>query len=113
MATPEDLGNFSPGASPEIPLTLGEDVYTLNWHNTLVRKFLTGEGQYDHLLHHLPDGQYLFLFLDSEDGIKLKEQLEEGLYPVRTDPILDKDTIEMYVNRQASLLESELGREFG
>lgn len=112
MSTQE--GYSSPETeSPIFDLTLDGEVYSLTWHNTLLRTFLFGHGEFDHLLHQLPDGKYLFIFLDSEDGNKLRQQLEEMRYPIRTDPILDEETIEMYVKRQASQLENELAQEFG
>lgn len=113
MAHPEDLSPETPSAeSPEIDLTIDDERYTLTWHNSLVRKFLVGEGEYDHLLHQLPDGKYLFLFLDGEVGVELRNHLEENSYPHRIDPVLDDETIKLYVRKQTMGLDEEIKREF-
>lgn len=113
MGSVEDPGYPSPEIEgPTIDLALGENTYVFTWHDTLVRKFLIGEGEFDHLLHLMPDGTYLFLFLDGEDGSELKNRLDEHSFPVRVDPVLDESTIETYAKRQAADLDTEIYQEF-
>lgn len=113
MTYPEDSSPELPSTnSPEIDLIIGGEKYTLTWHNSLVRKFLVGEGVYDHILHRPPDGRDLFVFLDGEVGQQLRDLLTENSYPHRIDPILDNQTIEFYTRMQTASLEEEIKREF-
>lgn len=113
MAHPEESSPEIPSAgSPEIDLTIDGERYTLTWHNTLVKKFLVGEGAYDHLLHQLPDGKCLFIHLDGKVGMEVRNLLEENSYPHRVDPLVDDETVELLVREQTANLDEEIKREF-
>lgn len=110
MATPEEHA----GTDAEkhcLNLTVGEHEYSLTWSNTLVRKFLVGDGDYDHILHEASDDEVFYLFFNGETGADIRDFLEEHDYPYRVDPVLDDVTIDLYTESQAMRLEEEIKTE--
>lgn len=110
MSAPENIGDFLPEASPVVNLKLGNEEYSLSWDNTLLRTYLVGDGQYDHLIHQTPNGDHLFFLFDGDEGDMLKAYLEQNRFPIRVDPIVDGPTRDRFIDRQMFQLEKELKR---
>lgn len=106
MTRPED---YEATDNPHcFTITMGEQSYGLTWHNTTVRKFKVGDGEYDYVLHQLEDGSFLYFFLNDKNATGIREFLEENDYPYRMDPALDQETIELYTRTQLSRLDDEI-----
>lgn len=109
--SPEDSEPLRPHERdmPSMDLIIDEEKYHLTWSNTLVKKFLIGNGTFDHFLHTPPEEPNIFVFFDqTEAGEAVKEFLENNNFPVQIGPILDKQTIVLYSQIHSNKIDSEL-----
>lgn len=98
---------------PGVDLRMGEVHYQLKWKDTLVRQFLVGDGEYDHLIHNIDAGTSIFLFFGQlQTGDELKEMLAGYSFPIRVDPILDEQTINFYSRVESGSFEDQFHRAF-
>lgn len=102
-----ELGENLPFQSPVIEVQFEDETIEMRWENTLVCKYLVGDGEFDHVLvkqeSHDPPWR---IFKPTDD---LAKELEEKQYPYRVDPIVDRATQEWFVTVQLRELEEELG----
>ena len=90
-----------PGGDIQIELFVGGAVRTFTGDNLLVRRFIQGDGEFDHCVHITPD-QRLIAFTPTSQA--MEELLRLG-FPVRVDETIDEATIEHYARVQAEHMD--------
>lgn len=99
-------------SGPVVELRIGECRYELTWYNTIVRTFTVGDGEYDHAIHRLPNGQMVGFPLRQGNLQEFAAALEERQFPRRIDPYLDGSTLDWYTYMEASDMDRELENLF-
>jgi len=102
---PEELAATPEYDGPEVHLSIGEERFVLTWENTILCTFFTGEGQYDHISHTLPDGRHLAFTLREPAINDASAFLKENNYPQFLSPEVDKATMEWFIALETSVLE--------
>jgi hypothetical protein len=92
---------------PEFHITINGEYLRLGWDNTLIRRFLVGNGEFNHLVIETSPDEGLFVLFSQLDDTDLIEQLEAANYPFQVNPILDERTIALFARAQTTGLESE------
>ena len=106
--SPEDQESFliPDEERPVVVCTVRGSEVVMTWSNTLIRKFTINDGEFDYIFHRIAEKDGLVIMCNgSEDGRKLTEYLEEGLFPVQTNPVLGENDIENIANGRADYLE--------
>src|SRR4051812_14813839 len=110
---PQHERYFNSENKPEIKVIVEGKQYILTWNNTLIRRFHVGGGEFDHVVVMLDKTSVLPIFLDQDDGESLRETLEENMFPIRFDPELDNDTIDLLVLKERKAFDNLFKPEQG
>jgi hypothetical protein len=89
---------------PEYKLMIESTELSLRWDNTLIRRFVVGDGVFDHVLHVPSEGQALAIFLTAKEITEAIPYLEDNQYPCRTDPLPDEAVQDFYATVQGRRL---------
>ncbi|HUD05380.1 MAG TPA: hypothetical protein VMR18_00450 [Candidatus Saccharimonadales bacterium] len=109
-AIPESVSPVASGpeyTGPTVEFDLGEETFSLTWGDTVLRTFFLEEGEYDHILHSLPDGRFIAFSIKMLGLEEVKELLIEKNYTQKKSPTLDQPTIDWYVRMQAREIDAE------
>lgn len=92
-----------PNDRAKLELRFGDEVKVFTGEDTLVRRFLQGDGEFDHCVHVTAEG-FMVAFTPTREAL---ERFVELGFPVRVDLEIDDATMEHYARIQAAHMDEE------
>lgn len=88
----------------EVQIRFGEEIRTFTPRDTMIRRFVQGDGEFDHCVYRDSQGRF-FAFTPHPDAM---EALIQAGFPIHVDETIDDNTITHYSKVQAAQIDDEL-----
>lgn len=101
MMTERDQFHPDEPETIEVKIRVGGEIRTFTPRDTMIRRFVQGDGEFDHCVYRDPEGRF-FGFTPYPEAM---EALVQAGFPIHVDETIDDNTITHYSKVQASQID--------